>query len=204
METNNEIWKDIEGYEGLYQVSNFGRVRSFHCGKIRILNPKAPASGYKMVALRKNGEDKHISIHRLVALAFVPGYAPTLVVNHKDEDTTNNAADNLEWVTSSYNTQYNEAHVKGRNKARYSALTTNTGTMLGQIDKIKCFASALREQRIKMGMSQRKIADIIGVTESIVGRFERCDYNPQIAFIFAYAEAVGMKLELINNKTQEL
>ena len=204
METKNEIWKDIEGYEGLYQVSNLGRVRSFHCGKTKILNPKPSKQGYKMVALCKNGISSPISIHRLVALAFVPGYAPTLVVNHKDEDTTNNAADNLEWVTSSYNTQYNEAHIKGRSKARDTELTRNTGMMSIQNDNVKRLVTTLREQRIKMGMSQRNIADIIGITESIVGRFERCDYNPQIAFIFAYAEAVGMKLELINNKTQEL
>ena len=193
-----EIWKDIEGYEGLYQVSNFGRVRSFHCGKTKILNPKPSKQGYKMVSLCKNGISSPISIHRLVALAFVPGYAPTLVVNHKDEDTTNNAAENLEWVTSSYNTRYNEAHVKGRNKARYTELTRNTGIMSRQKDNVRRLASVLREHRIKIGLSQRNIADIVGITESIVGRFERCDYNPQIAFIFAYAEAVGMKLELIN------
>lgn len=199
----NEIWKDIEDYEGLYQVSNFGRVRSFHYGKTKILNPKPSKQGYKMVSLCKNGISSPISIHRLVALAFVPGYAPTLVVNHKDEDTTNNAADNLEWVTSSYNTRYNEAHVKGRNKARYSALTTNTGIMSKQKDNIKRLASDLREQRIKMGMSQKKVADIIGITESIVGGFERCDYNPQIAFVLAYAEAVGLKFGIINTTKEE-
>lgn len=199
----NEEWKDIEGYEGLYQVSNLGRVRSFHFGKIKLLNPKTPANGYKMVALRKSGSQKHISVHRLVALAFVPGYAPTLVVNHKDEDTSNNAADNLEWVTSSYNTQYNDSHAKGRSKARDTELIRNTGTMFRQKENVKRIAITLRDRRILRGLSQRNVADTLGISESIVGRFERGDYNPQIAFIFAYAEAVGIKIVLIN-KTKEL
>ena len=199
----NEIWKDIEGYECLYQVSNLGRVRSFHCGKTKILNPKPSRQGYKMVALCKNGISSPISIHRLVALAFVPGYAPTLVVNHKDEDTTNNTAENLEWVTSSYNTRYNDAHTKGRSKARNTELERNTGTMSRQKDNMKCIATILREQRIKMGLSQRNIADIIGTTENIVSSFERCDYNPQIAFVLAYVEAVGLKFKIINTTKEE-
>lgn len=193
----NEEWKDIEDYEGLYQVSNLGRVRSFHCGKTRILNPKPSKQGYKMVSLCKNGISSPISIHRLVALTFVPGYKPTLVVNHKDEDTTNNAADNLEWVTSSYNTRYNDAHDKGRSKARDTELERNKGTMSQQNENVKRIAITLREQRISIGLTQRNVADILGTTESVVGRFERGDYNPQISFIFAYAEAVGLKLEII-------
>lgn len=196
METKNEIWKDVKGYEGLYKVSNLGRVMSLKCGKIKILNPKPKPNQYKIVSLRNNGKETHISIHRLVAMSFVPGYAPTLVVNHKDRDIHNNSADNLEWVTSSYNTNYDNAHEKGRNKARETAFK-RSDAMRSHIDDIKQIAIKLREQRVKIGLSQKKLADKLEVCDHIVSAFERFEYNAQIAFVVAYADIVGMKLDLI-------
>ena len=96
-----EIWKDIEGYEGLYQVSNQGRVKSldYHCtGKERTLKQQI-TRGYYQVRLCKNGEQKFYRVHRLVAKAFVSGYKDGYVVNHIDENKTNNHYTNLEWVT---------------------------------------------------------------------------------------------------------
>lgn len=103
----NEIWKDIEGYDGKYQVSNLGRIRSvdrittdkngrqwFVKGCIR--KPSLTASGYLRIPLETYPE---ISIHRAVANAFVPGYFEGAQVNHIDENRQNNRWDNLEWVT---------------------------------------------------------------------------------------------------------
>lgn len=121
METRNEIWKDIEGYEGYYQVSNFGRVRSVEhvitlhlkngrtkplTVRDRIISQAVLRNGYKIVTLRKALSAKTISVHRIVAKAFVPGYQEGLQVNHKDENKKNNCAWNLEWVTPRENVVY--------------------------------------------------------------------------------------------------
>ncbi|WP_195964653.1 NUMOD4 domain-containing protein [Clostridium cuniculi] len=113
----NEIWKDIKGYEGIYQVSNFGRVKSlsryrrskncyaFVSEKIRKLSKDK--NGYSIINLNNNGVSKTHKIHRLVMFAFnEKDYFEGAEVNHIDEDKTNNKIDNLEWCTSKYNSEY--------------------------------------------------------------------------------------------------
>ena len=106
----NEEWRDIEGYEGLYQVSNLGRVKSLNCrghkGCIGILTPRFDGKGYEMVALYKEGKARNTKVHRLVAQAFIPNPNNYPQVNHKDEDKTNNCVDNLEWCDTQYNNTY--------------------------------------------------------------------------------------------------
>ena len=100
METKNEEWRDVRGFEGSYQVSNMGRVRGI---KGKILSPST-YQGYKRVNLSDgNGKYKTIAVHRIVAMMFVEGYAEGLEVNHIDENPANNHADNLEWVTHAKN-----------------------------------------------------------------------------------------------------
>ena len=98
-----EIWKDIEGYEGLYQVSNTGRVRSL---KRNIILKNRIARGYERVVLRTNNIPKEYSVHRLVATAFIPNPDNLPQVNHIDEDKTNNCVNNLEWCDGKYNINY--------------------------------------------------------------------------------------------------
>lgn len=108
-----EIWRDIEGYENLYQVSNFGRVKSLGNGKShnynlckeRILKNDIK-HGYQRVSLCKNGKCKHFFVHRLVAFAFIPNTNNYPIINHKDEIKTNNFVDNLEWCDCKYNSNY--------------------------------------------------------------------------------------------------
>lgn len=106
-----EIWKDIKDYEGLYQVSNYGRVRSIGNGytwkTVRILKQTKQKNGYMFVTLYKEGKQKHSYIHRLVAEVFVPNPYNLPQINHKDEDKSNNNFNNLEWCTSKYNNNYN-------------------------------------------------------------------------------------------------
>lgn len=101
-----EIWKDIEGYEGLYQVSNLGRVRGFVRVKGKILCYHTNADGYLQSELRKNGRKRKFYTHRLVAKAFLPNPNNFPEVNHKDENKQNNRVDNLEWCTHAYNNTY--------------------------------------------------------------------------------------------------
>lgn len=104
-----EVWKDVKGYEGLYQISNRGRVKSLerinennHPIKERIMKPSM-SLGYLYVGLRKQGKQKRMRIHRLVAAAFIPNPDNKEEVGHKDETRTNNYADNLEWVSKKEN-----------------------------------------------------------------------------------------------------
>ena len=101
-----EIWKDIDGYEGLYQVSNLGRVKSLHHNKEKILKGSYNSKGYYFVKLCKNGISKSIFVHRLVAQEFIPNPDNLPIVNHKDENPRNNNVDNLEWCTQKYNANY--------------------------------------------------------------------------------------------------
>ena len=101
-----ENWKDIVGYEGLYQVSDKGSVKSIGYGKERILSPGKLQNGYLRVNLCKNGEKKNLLVHRLVAQAFIPNPDNLPEVNHKDEDKENNSVQNLEWCDGKYNINY--------------------------------------------------------------------------------------------------
>lgn len=88
-----EVWKDIEGYEGLYQVSNLGNVKSLNyqgVSREKILKPFINSDGYKRVMLYKNKTIKRLSVHRLVAQAFIENPNNYSCVNHKDENNQNN------------------------------------------------------------------------------------------------------------------
>lgn len=112
-----EIWKNIVGYEGLYQVSNLGRIRSLDriskrnsisTRRIRgtIMKTHKYTNGYLFISLCKDGEKKHFLIHRLVAMAFIPCCTEGYEVNHKNEKKTDNCVDNLEWITHKQNINY--------------------------------------------------------------------------------------------------
>lgn len=116
MNSKEEIWKDIKNYEGLYQVSNFGNVKSLerkikrleHTKKIneKLLKKVIDKTGYYIVGLSKNNKNKKICVHRLVIEAFVPNINNLPCVNHKDENKLNNNLDNLEWCDYKYNNNY--------------------------------------------------------------------------------------------------
>lgn len=108
MELIEELWdwRDIEGYEGLYKVSECGDVMSLQGGRKTILSPNMTRRGYLQVGLCKNGTRKQHRIHRLVATAFCEGAGEFEEVNHIDEDKTNNHYENLEWCNRQYNVNY--------------------------------------------------------------------------------------------------
>lgn len=111
-----EIWKDIDGFENAYQVSNYGRIKSIgryvnHISgkrfvKERILKPRVGTSGYYQYPLNLSGRAKTILIHREVAKAFLPNPNNLPQVNHKDENKLNNYFENLEWCDGMYNENY--------------------------------------------------------------------------------------------------
>jgi len=132
-EKEKEIWKDISGYENVYQISSYGRVKSLarfdlaeHFLKERIMNNKDNKNGYKLIGLCDENKKRHFyQIHRLVGFAFVEGYQEGLIINHKDEIKSNNYFKNLEWCTHKYNANYGNRNkkvslsLKGKNVGKY-------------------------------------------------------------------------------------
>lgn len=123
-----EIWKDVKGYEGLYQVSNLGNVKSMnynHTGKEHILSPVIDKGGYSIITLHKDGKQKIHKVHSLVAEMFIPNPDNLPQVNHKDENKQNNFVGtpenkytdgNLEWCDGKYNINYGSCIERRRKK----------------------------------------------------------------------------------------
>ena len=105
-----EIWKDIKGYEGLYQISNFGNIKSLRTNKL--VKAFKNTKGYCQVSLWNNNVKKMFVVHRLVAQEFIPNPNNLLQVNHKDEDKKNNNVDNLEWCSVKYNCNYGTRNIR--------------------------------------------------------------------------------------------
>lgn len=110
-----EIWKNIEGYEGLYQVSNLGRVKSLKFGKEKILKPVKNTFGYLQVILCKENIQKHLYVHRLVAQAFIPNPLNLPEINHKTEDKQLNYVWCLEYCDRKYNNNYGTHNERSAN-----------------------------------------------------------------------------------------
>lgn len=105
-------WLPIAGYDGLYEVNQWGQVRNKNGLLLRQRLKRAKYTAYKKVSLYKDGEYKHLYVHRLVAQAFIPNPQGFELVNHKDEDGTNNVVNNLEWCDRSYNATYGSSPKK--------------------------------------------------------------------------------------------
>lgn len=147
-----EVWKDVLGYEGMYQVSDLGRVRSLdrHTTNGRFLKGRLMKQrlnqGYLKVKLCKNNKHECRSVHRLVAFAFISNPNNYPVINHKNEIKTDNRVMNLEWCTVKYNTNYGSAierrssAIRGKvNKSKNCKVVyqySNTGELLQRFPSI--------------------------------------------------------------------
>lgn len=148
-----EIYKEIEGYEGIYQVSNYGNVKSLGNDKTRkekVLKPQKHNYGYLMVSLNKQGKHKLHFVHRLVAEAFIDNPNNYEEVNHKDEDKTNNSVINLEWCTRLYNHNYGTINQRIAESRSKPVICLETG---------KIYPS-LKEVQRQLGFSQGNISNV--------------------------------------------
>ena len=132
-----EIWKDIEGYEGLYKISNLGRVKSLrnfsgvhkkYYKYEKIMKPVDNGRGYLTAMLSKNKIKKHKYIHRLVTQEFIANPYNLPEVNHKDENKKNNCVNNLEWCERIYNNQYGTKNKRGAEKRGIKVLQIDINT----------------------------------------------------------------------------
>ena len=131
-----ETWKAIDCYEGLYEVSDLGRIKSLKYGKEKILKLRNN-NGYLMVCLYKDGNAKQLYVHRIVAEAFIPNPQGLETVNHKDEDKTNNVASNLEWMSirdnlnyGTHNKRMTETQINDKNKSKAVQMFDRQGNLL--------------------------------------------------------------------------
>lgn len=154
----NEEWKDIEGYDGLYMVSNYGNVKSLNykrTGKECLLKPTNNTTGYYLfVVLCKNGVLKNYRVHRLVAQAFIPNPNNLPEVNHIDENKNNNCVGNLEWCTREYNNNYgtrNERHAKALSK-HVLQIDKNSNKVIHEWD-------SATQVKLELGFAQSHICD---------------------------------------------
>lgn len=157
-----EIWKEVNGFEGQYEVSNKGRIRSVdrlvnQQGRIQlykgcIMSPYVNNSGYLMIRLSKGNKKYSFTIHRIVACAFVANPNNYPCVNHKDEDKMNNNSENLEWCTNKYNINYGTATLRR---------SVKMGTKICQYD--------LEGNLIRQYFSIKNAAKVNGLSSSTIG-----------------------------------
>ena len=157
---NKEIWKDISGYEGLYQVSNLGRVKSLE-NRSNHKKEKILASHirnqYYGVTLYKDSHYKNYTIHRLVAEAFIPNPDNLPEVNHKDENKLNNYVDNLEWCNKKYNINYGHGAVNRQIQNRERGLSMGKKVLCVETGVI--YSSIIEAYR-QTGIGQKEIINV--------------------------------------------
>lgn len=180
-----EAWRPVKGYEGLYEVSDCGRVRSLDryvefqypgcpesrkLSRGRILSPGKTSHGYRSVALYSAEEKRHHRVNRLVAAAFIPNPEGKSEVNHKDCDKANDYVSNLEWCTHSENAMH--AVANGRCTANTNP---NRSPLYNPSQGSKLILEEVRAIRrlYEAGMGQARIAEKFGVTQSNVSRICR-------------------------------
>ena len=155
-----ETWKSIAGYEGLYEVSDMGRVKSLKHGKEKILKQGKEGSGYLNVALYKDGQKKMSLVHRLIAEAFIPNPNNLETVNHKDEVKINNTASNLEWMSQKDNINY------GTRNKRTSAANINHPSLSKQVQMFDISTGELLETF----PSTHEAARVTGINQSSISK----------------------------------
>ena len=185
----NEVWKDVPGFVGFYEASTFGQVRSVerdvisysrngvpyvkHLKSVVLSQALTNKNGYlvKTVVLSKNGKHKMFVVARLIALTFIQNPLNLPQVNHKDENSTNNFVDNLEWCDVTYNNRYG-------NHCKRLSLTKSTPVLQFSLDG----------KLIKRWESSKEIERTLGIAHSCINRCCKGLYKQSKGYIWKYEE----------------
>ena len=195
-----EIWLDIKDYSGLYQVSNYGRVRS--CERIvndrwgsgkkilpqTILKPKLTQHGYHSVNLYKNKKYKTKLVHRLVAEAFIPNPYNLPQVNHKDEDKTNNCAENLEWCDAKYNANYGTHIQRVAEHRRGKKMSPKAIRQTAKKKKIPVMQYTLEGEELCYWFSATDCEKETGYDQTFISRTCRNVYPKAYGYLWKYVK----------------
>ena len=185
-----EIWKDIEGYEGLYQVSNMGRVKTLnykgHKGKVRILKQTFEKDGYLIVGLMKDRKIKTIKVHRLVAIAFIENIGDKPCVDHKNTIRTDNRVENLRWSTHKENSnnpltrKHNSEAENNRHKGRKHSEETKKKFTGRNNSSYKGFIALFPNGNITEEMTKRELGEMLGISDTTVADIAKSNkpYKP--------------------------
>ena len=154
-ELSHEQWRDIKGYEGMYQVSDLGRVRSKKYGYWRVLKSGKNPNGYLKIVLFKDGDRKQSYVHRLVADAFIENTDESkTIINHINECKSDNRVSNIEYCTPQYNTNYNDVQFRKKNSVRRKIeklydpkLSTKQNIEVFMENGIECCRETVRQLR---------------------------------------------------------
>jgi len=182
----NEMWKDIKGYEGYYQVSNQSTVKSLdryanwkynqkQSIKGKILSINQYPNGYSYVSFSVNGKRRTQLLHRLVAQAFILNIENKPEVNHKDEDITNNKINNLEWMTSKENANYGTRNMKVAEKNGIHVVQLSK-----DLELIKIHSSIANASR-EIGITDSPIVRVCKGTQKTAKGFKWMYYSDYIA-----------------------
>jgi hypothetical protein len=161
-----EIWKDIKGYEGLYQASNLGNIRSLKrfTTNGKVLKGVPDKDNYLKVTLSKNSIRKNHCIHRLIARTFLNNPNNLSIVNHKDENKQNNKVSNLEFCTVKYNNTYNEIHKRKGIKKRKKVIQIKNNNIVQIWD-----SATIASQELKI--SRGNIVSVLTGKRNMAGGF---------------------------------
>lgn len=161
-ELAHEQWRDIDGYDGMYQVSDLGRVRSLKYGKVRVLKGTKDKDGYLLVSLCKGGKIKKCRVHRLVASAFITNNDDAKnEINHKNEIKSDNRLWNIEYCTAQYNKTYNDLHHRRNTKRRkikhlYDPnLSINENIKVFKEQGVECGGLTIIRLRKELGLTRK-------------------------------------------------
>lgn len=200
------VWKPVVGYENDYEVSTTGQVRNKHGLILKQGIKRSSATYYKIVSLSRNGVQTTKSVHRLVAQAFIPNPDNLPMVNHKDEDGTNNFVGNLEWCTREYNVNYGTAKERRAEKIRGVPHTAEHNKKIG--NKLRLFyrsnKSTAKGRRDENGKSvilidldglERRFATIQDAAIAVGGDYRNisacCNGKRQTAYGFSWKWATS-------------
>ena len=197
-----EIWKDIQGYEGLYQISNLGNVKTLHYGQkvhnhnwestpSRLLKQKTSTSGYQRVELYKKDSRKCFYVHRLVAIAFLENPENKPQINHKDGNKFNNCIDNLEWATSSENLKH--AHQTGLKPSSMKGVTGHKSHKARTILQYD-----LNGNFVNIWYSMVEAANSLGTRSTTISSCVRGKHKTSYGYIWRYFEGdyIPMKIDV--------